>query len=124
MICTLRIKVPVLLTVTAPLQVTPLSVERLTTRGALTHIKVVPGNVHVSEVGRRGVVVGPARLPVVAAAGVNAKMGPASRVQRSGGLVAAQGAAAALPSSQTVNHVPVGLLYRTTGSPKVFAKGL
>ena len=29
-----------------------------------------------------------------------------------------------LPSSQTVNHVPVGLLYRTTGSPKVVANGL
>ena len=42
---------------------------------------------------RGGVVVSPARLPVVAAAGVNAKMGPASRVQRIGGLVPAQGAA-------------------------------
>src|SRR5215469_4266538 len=29
-----------------------------------------------------------------------------------------------LPSSQTVNQVPVGLLYRTTGSPKVLANGL
>ncbi len=28
------------------------------------------------------------------------------------------------PSSQTVNHVWVGLLYRITGSPKVLAKGL
>ena len=30
----------------------------------------------------------------------------------------------AFPSSQTVNQVWVGLLYRITGSPKVLAKGL
>src|SRR5262249_22579074 len=29
-----------------------------------------------------------------------------------------------LPSSQTVNQVPLALLYRTTGSPKVKANGL
>ena len=45
-------------------------------QGACTYVKVVPGNVHVSEVRRGGVVVSPARLPVVAAVGVNAKMGP------------------------------------------------
>ena len=47
----------------------------------------------LSEVRRGGVVVRPARLAVVAAVGVNAEMGPAIRVRRSGGLVAAQSAA-------------------------------
>ena len=63
-------------------------------QGALTDVKVVPGNVHVSEVRRGGVIVSPARFPVVAAGGVNAKMSsPASRVQRISGLEPAQGAA-------------------------------
>ena len=97
----------------------------VTKQGAAADIEVVPGNVHVPEDGRAGVVVGPARLPVVAAVGVNAEMGPASRVRGSGGLVPAQ---ALQPphsaSSQTVNQVLVGLLYRITGSPKVLAKGL
>ena len=62
-------------------------------QGACTYVKVVPGNVHVSEVRRGGIVVSPARLPVVAAGGVNTKMSPASRVQRIGGLVSAQCAA-------------------------------
>ena len=48
-----------------------------------TDIEVVPGDVHVSEVRRGGVVVSPARFPVVATAGVNAEMGPASWILRS-----------------------------------------
>ena len=90
-------------------------------QSALTHVKVVPGNIHVPEEGRGWVVVCPARLAVVAAAGVNAKMGPAIWVRRIGGLVSAQGAArvAIEPDSKPS---PDGLLYRTTGSPKVLAK--
>src|SRR5207244_10362949 len=61
--------------------------------GACTYVKVVPGNVHVSEVRRGGVVVGPARLPVIAAAGVDAEMGPAGWILRSGRVVPAQRAA-------------------------------
>src|SRR5882724_3911882 len=62
-------------------------------QGTRTHGKVVPGNIHVPEEGRTGVVIGPARLAVVAAARVNAKMRPAVWIVRSGGLVSAQGAA-------------------------------
>ena len=62
-------------------------------QGALTHVKVVPGNIHVPEEGRGWVVVGPARLAVVAAARVNAEMGPAIWVRGIGGLKPAQGAA-------------------------------
>ena len=63
-------------------------------QGAFTYVKVVPGNVHVSEKRRGWVIVSPARFPVVAAAGVNAKVSPpASRVQRISGLEPAQGAA-------------------------------
>ncbi len=57
-------------------------------------IKVVPGNVHVSEEGRGWIVVGPSRFAVVAAGGVNAEMGPAGRVRGRGGLVTAKRAAA------------------------------
>src|SRR5206468_176083 len=46
-------------------------------QGARTYVKVVPRNVHVPEEGRAWVVVCPTRLAVVAAARVNAEMGPA-----------------------------------------------
>src|SRR4029077_4214282 len=55
-----------------------------------TDIEVVPGDVHVSEVRRGSVVVSPARLPVVAAVGMHAEMGPAIRVRRSSGFVSTQ----------------------------------
>ena len=56
----------------------------------VAQIKVIPRNIHVSEVGRGGIVISPAGLPVVAAVVVNAKMSPTGRVQRIGGLVSAQ----------------------------------
>src|SRR5439155_21790614 len=58
-------------------------------------IEVIPGNVHPSKEGRGCIVVGPARLSVVVAAVVNAKMGPAIRVHGSGGLVPAEAKTAA-----------------------------
>src|SRR5207244_2016289 len=58
-----------------------------------THVKVVPGNIHVPKEGRGWVVVCPARLAVVAAARVNAKMGPAIGIRGIGGLKPAQGTA-------------------------------
>ena len=113
----------VLATVIAPLHVLPLSVERRNEEpeAALTHVKVVPGNIHVPEEGRGWVVVRPARLAVVAAARVNAKMGPAIWVRRIGGLKPAQGAAAALPSSQTVNQVPSWLVVQNNRIAKGIA---
>src|SRR6188472_1562343 len=55
--------------------------------------KVVPRNVHSPEERRAWVIVGPAGLAIVFGIGINAKMGPAIRVVRSGGLVPAQRAA-------------------------------
>src|SRR5450432_2667454 len=52
--------------------------------------EVVPGNVHPPIEGATRVVVGPARLAVVLAGGVNAIMGPARRIRRIGGLVTAE----------------------------------
>ena len=62
-------------------------------QGACTHVKVVPGNVHVSEEGRGWVVVCPARLAVVAAARVNTEMDPVIWVRGIGVLIPTQGAA-------------------------------
>ena len=99
------------------------SVERLTTKSALTHVKVVPGNIHVPEEGRGWVVVCPARFAVVAAARVNAKMGPAIWVRGIGGLKPAQGATriAIQPDSKPSlgwlviqnNRIPKGIGKRT-----------
>ena len=98
-ICTSRMKVLVLAhLLPGACQVVPLSVEKVTTRAPCANIEVVPGNVHPSKEWRGWVVVGPARLPVVAAAGVNAEMGPASWVLRSGGLVPAQACSPPFPS--------------------------
>ena len=91
-------------------------------QGACTYVKVVPGNVHVSEVRRGWVVVSPTRLPVVAAGGVNAKMSPASRVQRIVDLYPPK-VQPPLPSSQTVNHVPVGLVVQNNGVAKGVVEG-
>src|SRR6476469_1125100 len=56
--------------------------------------KVVPGNIHIPKEGRTGVIVGPARLAAAAAVVVNAEMGPAIGVMRSGGLIPAECAGA------------------------------
>src|ERR1700682_5150437 len=55
--------------------------------GAAPDSEVVPGNVHPPKEWATRVVVGPARLAVVLAAGVNAVMDPAGRVRGIGGLV-------------------------------------
>ena len=86
-----------MVTCIARVQVTPLSVEKRTNESALRRREVVPGDVHPSAERRGWVVVGPARLSVVVAAGVNAEMGPASRVRGSGGLVSAEALTAAAP---------------------------
>src|SRR5207247_7430338 len=59
------------------------------------YIEVVPRDVHVPEVGRGCVVVGPARFSVVSGTVVNAEMRPASRVRGIGGLVPADAKTAA-----------------------------
>ena len=74
--------------------------------------------------GRGRVVVSPARFPVVAAGGVNAEMGPAIWILRSGRTCTRPTCSPRSRPIQTVNQVPVGLLYRITGSPKVLSKGL
>src|SRR4029077_10802071 len=43
-------------------------------QSAHAHIEVIPGDVHVSIVRRGGVVVSPARFPVITTIGVNAEM--------------------------------------------------
>src|ERR1700682_1407492 len=65
--------------------------------GAPPDSEVVPGDVHVPIEWAGRVVVGPTRLSVVGAAGVNAVMGPASRggIPGSGGLVPAEAPTAA-----------------------------
>src|SRR5438105_13015100 len=62
-------------------------------QGAPTHVKVVPGNIHSSEEGRGWIIVGPARLAVIASIVVHAEMSPAIWIVRSRRLVSAQGAA-------------------------------
>src|SRR5205823_10062493 len=57
--------------------------------------EIVPGNIHPPVKVRQWPHVGPTRFAVVLT-GVNAVMGPALRVRRSGGLVPAQPAAAAV----------------------------
>ena len=79
-IWTLRMKVGA--TVTAALQVAPLSVEQHDLDRTAADSEVVPGNVHSSEERRRRIVIGPARLAVVGGAVVNTEMGPAIRVRR------------------------------------------
>ena len=53
-------------------------------------IKVVPGNIHVSEVRRARVIISPARLAVGRALVENAEMRPAIWILRSGGLIPAK----------------------------------
>src|ERR1700730_6407064 len=57
---------------------------------ALAGSEVVPGDVHIPEVGRGWVVVSPTGLAIVEGALVNAEMGPASWVRRVVGLIAAE----------------------------------
>src|SRR6266446_2264773 len=57
--------------------------------GASANTEIVPGNVDVSVMGRGRVVVHSARLSVVLGARVNAVMGPAIRVPRCAGFIAA-----------------------------------
>ena len=91
-ICVLRMKLLLLMTVTGLLHVCRCHWRSLLP-GRPAHVKVVPGNVHVSEVRRGGVVVRPARFPVIATVGMHAKMGPAIWILRRARLVPAQRAA-------------------------------
>ena len=63
--------------------------------GPSSNIEVVPRDVHVPEVGRGCIVVGPARFSVVTRAVVNAEMRPAIRIRGIGGLVPADAKTAA-----------------------------
>src|SRR5439155_6606602 len=63
--------------------------------GPSSNSEVVPRDVHVPEVGRGCVVVGPARFSVVSGTVMNAEMRVASRVRGIGGLVPADAKTAA-----------------------------
>src|SRR5438874_7320652 len=115
-------KVPLLSTVISPLQVAPLSVERLTTRAPAPMLKSFQETYMFPKCGEEG---------LLSAQPDSRSSPPLVWTQKwvqlvgSSGLVDlyppnVQGKA---PSSQTVNHVWVGLLYKTTGSPKVLGKG-
>lgn len=61
------------------------------------HMEVVPGNVHSPIKWRGGIAIGPARFAVVLVVIVNAKMSPAIRAPRRGGLVSAETLTSAAP---------------------------
>src|SRR5262249_52145559 len=73
------------------------AVVGITDKDRLVASEVVPGNIHSSIVGRRCVVIHPARSPVTMGAGVNTEMGPAIRVRGSGRLIPAETLTAAAP---------------------------
>src|SRR5207237_4747861 len=116
-------KVPLLATVISLLQVAPLSVERLTTRAPAPMLKSFQETYMFPKCGEEG---------LLSAQPDSRSSPPAVWTQKwvqlfgSSGVVDLYPPRVQLPfaSSQTVNQVPDGLLYITTGSPKVLAKGL
>src|SRR5919199_2425029 len=115
-ICTLRIKVPVLATVISPLQVFPLSVERLTTRAPAPMLKSFQETYMFPKNGELG---------LLSAQPDSRSSKPLVCTQKcvqlfgSSGVVDLYPPSVQLPlaSSQTVNQVAVGLWYKITGSP-------
>src|SRR6266446_2984405 len=122
-ICTSRMKVPVLLTFTGACQVAPLSLEKVTWRAPLPTLKLFHETYIRPKNGDDG---------LLSAQPDSRSSPPEVWTQKWVQLVGSSGVVdlyppkvqLPFPSSQTVNHVWVGLLYRITGSPKVFAKGL
>src|SRR5436190_15286876 len=115
-------KVPLLSTVISLLQVVPLSVERLTTRAPAPMLKSFQETYMFPKCGEEG---------LLSAQPDSRSSLPLECTQKWLQLVGSSGVVdlyppkvqLPFPSSQTVNHICVGLLYRITGSPKVLAKG-
>src|SRR5206468_11659379 len=122
-ICTSRMKVPVLITVTAGLHVFPLSLEKLSTNAPEPTLKSFHETYIRPKNGELGLLSDQpdsrSSLPLVWTQKWVQLVGSSGVVDLYPPNVQGE-----LPSSHTVNHVWVGLLYRTTGSPKVFANGL
>src|SRR5439155_17293067 len=122
-ICVLRMKVALLITVTAGLHVAPLSVEKLSTRAPEPTLKSFQETYIRPKNGELG---------LLSAQPDSRSSPPLLCTQKwvqlfgSSGVVDLYPPRVQLPfaSSHTVNHVPVGLLYIATGSPKVLAKGV
>src|SRR5438876_1543143 len=121
-ICTSRMKVLVLATVISLLQVLPLSVERLTTRAPEPMLKSFQETYMFPKLGEE---------ELLSAQPDSRSSKPLVCTQKWVQLFGSSGVVdlypprvqLPFPSSQTVNHVWVGLLYRMTGSPKVLVNG-
>src|SRR5437773_5051597 len=123
-ICTSRTKVAPLLTWTGLLQVAPLSVERTTKMSALPKLKSFQEIYMFPKKGELG---------LLSAQPDSRSAEPSLKAQKWVQLFGSPGVVDLYPpspwppqptSSHTVNQVPVGLLYRTTGSPRVLSNGL
>src|SRR6476661_9509729 len=122
-ICTLRMKVLVLLTTTGACHVAPLSVEKVTSRAPWPILKSFQETYMVPKCGEEG---------LLSAQPDSRSSPPLGWTQKWVQLFGFSGVLdlyppnvqPAFPSSHTVNQVWVGLLYKITGSPKVLAKGL
>src|SRR6266403_26871 len=120
-ICTSRMKV--LVTLTGACHVAPLSVVKVTSRAPPPILKSFQETYMFPKCGEEG---------LLSAQPDSRSSKPLLWTQKWLQLVATVGVVdlyppnvqLPLPSSQMVNQVPVGLLYRTTGSPNVLANGL
>src|SRR6266853_5683296 len=120
-ICTSRMKV--LVTLTGACHVAPLSVVKVTSRAPPPTLKSFQETYMFPKCGEEG---------LLSAQPDSRSSPPLECTQKWVQLFGSVGLVdlyppkvqPAFPSSQTVNHVWVGLLYRITGSPKVLAKGL
>src|SRR5438477_9692469 len=120
-ICTSRMK-PELLTVTGACHVAPLSVEKVTSRAPLPTLKSFQETYIRPKNGELG---------LLSAQPDSRSSPPLVWTQKWVQLFGSSGVLdlyppnvqPPFPSSQTVNQVWVGLLYRITGSPKVLVNG-
>src|SRR6266513_2580472 len=121
-ICTLRMNAPVLLTFTGACQVAPLSLEKVTWRAPPPTLKLF----HETYIRPKN-----GEDELLSAQPDSRSSPPLECTQKCVQLFGSEGLVdlyppkvqLPFPSSHTVNHVWVGLLYRITGSPNVLAKG-
>src|SRR6266404_4476775 len=119
-ICTSRMKV--LVTLTGACHVAPLSVVKVTSRAPPPTLKSFQETYMFPKCGEEG---------LLSAQPDSRSSPPLLWTQKWLQLVGSSGVVdlyppkvqLPFPSSQTVNHICIGLLYRITGSPKVLAKG-
>src|SRR3954454_14265888 len=121
-ICTFRMK-PALLTVTGACQVAPLSLENVTWRAPLPTLKLFHEMYIRPKNGDDGLLSAQpdsrSSLPLECAQKCVQLFGSVGFVD-----LYPPNVQLPLASIQTVDQVAVGLLYKTTGSPKVLANGL